>query len=431
MLQCGTYPNYICFILVSLIVICLHPCQCVDITTVYSSLGVGCLYVVICNIFCNSDVVLWQVAEGVIENLQGESLVYVGYVLARHGYSPSYTFEQGFCRTLSYQINTLLGGDFPMILYTLARWHQDRPVRALTQPWVDDLLLQSYMTRAISQSQTSQSLTISQMSVMLRALGVLAIMPGSQWLQRLYPAVAAKIAAATAGDKAANPAATAAQSAMDATAMQVVEFVCALSTLPERSNLSMPADWLDEVLGFSQQSLQSLDPQKQLALVKAVATLGHQPDGVWVSAVQAAAGALLPSCAPRDVLLLLQAVAALEGVACSSKPEDSSISSSSSQQGSFLATLDRCEKAVDQAVAALPVADAWQLLQLLQSFDRGSRDSLWKAAADCLAVAAKAATAGGGFDADSAEAAAELVLEEQLLPHLSRSTRQQLAKLLS
>ena len=58
--------------------------------------------------------------------MQPEAVIYAGYSLARHGYQPSNTWRKRYMEAVAEFASELQGEEFPLVLFTLARWHQQQ-----------------------------------------------------------------------------------------------------------------------------------------------------------------------------------------------------------------------------------------------------------------------------------------------------------------
>jgi hypothetical protein len=266
--------------------------------------------------------------------------MYVGYALARHSYLPSHALQDTFLTVVTERLGELKPGDFPMLLYTVARWSQLHAASGSTtpwiqelnvdKPWVDTVLLASYKAGAL------RTLPLSQLVSMLRTLGVLGITPSAAWLQRAWPVVTAhlKAEAAAAATTTAAAAAAAASGALlsgsgrgaagkakgqtkaaagagagagaGAVAANALGLLSAVAALPPGSE-APTSDWVEQVLGYVDRGLTVLTAAQLAELPGALQRLGHAPGEDLLQQVQAVCLQRVAGGPASDWPLLIQA----------------------------------------------------------------------------------------------------------------------------
>jgi hypothetical protein len=358
-----------------------------------------------------------------LEGMQPEALIYAGYAFARHGYRPSNSWQKSYIRGLQGVAKSLAGEEFPLALFTLARWRQQQQqgVAGVQQQggfeegedaeyggyaeeaeddfadtWssgagsssssaggegsgtdapqslIDDLLFASHSNRAL------RELPLSQLVVMVKSLAELQATVSPMWMQRLWPLINTKIDAAVAAESSSSSSASRAASAGGLAA----DLAALLAAIPRLQPVpQLPADFLEGLVGNLGLGLQQLRSRDLAACCAALQQLGHQPDAIFQRQLQAALLAAVPKAASTELPTLLQL-----GLAVASN-------SSSSIQGllspdAFLdqllqAVVTEVSRRVDlTAGAAAPAASGAASAQLTQQRQQllanAAADGLWQ-----------------------------------------------------
>jgi hypothetical protein len=271
--------------------------------------------------------------------MQPEALVYAGYTFARHNHRPSNSWQKSYLRSLQGVAKTLAGEEFPLALFTMARWRQQQQQQgaagsqqqqqqydqdgyseeeyeyeylvessgtgtAAPQSLIDDLLFASHSNRAL------RELPLSQLVVMVKSLAELQASVNLMWMQRLWPLINSKIDAAVAADSSSSSSSKASngRSAAASTAGSLAgDLAALLAAIPRLQPVpQLPADFLEGLVGNLGLGLEQLRSRDLAAVWAALQQLDHQPDAIFQRQLQAALLAAVPTAASSELPALLQ-----------------------------------------------------------------------------------------------------------------------------
>ncbi|KIZ03173.1 hypothetical protein MNEG_4788 [Monoraphidium neglectum] len=234
-----------------------------------------------------------------LPHLQGEALVLAGYMPARHNHLPDAEWRAAWIGLIGQSADALLGAEFPLVLFSLAKWQQvalqqrragpvapaaddwlggfgggygdedyyggygggarqpqqggKLPAEQLPAGWLDGLLLASHRSGAL------RELGAKQLGAMLRALGALGAAPSAPWASRMWAAVGLKISAAVrAGGAGAERDPQAAAAVAAARPADVAALLAAWAALPACEKVGPPQDIADEAVSFADAALRSV-----------------------------------------------------------------------------------------------------------------------------------------------------------------------------
>jgi hypothetical protein len=357
--------------------------------------------------------------------MQPEALVYAGYTFARHNHRPSNSWQKSYLRSLQGVAKTLAGEEFPLALFTLARWRQQQQQQqqqgvagsqqqqqqqfdqdgyreepdeyddsadqwangsscsaaegtgtAAPQSLIDELLFASHSNRAL------RELPLSQLVVMVKSLAELQASVSPMWMQRLWPLINSKIDAAVAADTSSSSSSSRSSSGRSTSAGSLAGDLAALLAVIPRLQPApqLPADFLEGLVGNLGLGLEQLRSRDLAAAWAALQQLDHQPDAIFQRQLQAALLAAVPKAASSELPVLLQLGLAV-GASSSSGSVQGLLSSEAFYEQLLQAFVEEVSRRADVAAGngtASGAATAKSAQQRQQLLAGAAADGLWQ-----------------------------------------------------
>jgi hypothetical protein len=315
---------------------------------------------------------------------------------------------------------TLAGEEFPLALFTLARWRQQQQQQgaagsqqqqqqqfdqdgygeeadeyedptdqwangssssaaegtgtAAPQSLIDDLLFASHSNRAL------RELPLSQLVVMVKSLAELQASVSPMWMQRLWPLINSKIDAAVAAEASSSSSSSSSGRSTSAGSL-AGDLAALLAVIPRLQPVpQLPADFLEGLVGNLGLGLQRLRSRDLAAAWAALQQLDHQPDAIFQRQLQGALLAAVPTAASSELPVLLQLGLAV-GASSSSGSVQGLLSSDAFYEQLLQAFVEEVSRRADVAAGtgtAAGAATAKLAQQRQQLLAGAAADGLWQ-----------------------------------------------------